>query len=228
MSAKLALLLFLISTTGCATLKECDTCEAEKKERHKTLFTWAVGPAEMKESDDKKNGDKPENDDPRSKPLQSDRPDFTEASSTVGRGVFQFEGGYTYTKDRFNNTSTTSHSYPQALFRIGMFEDWFELRIGQNFGNNSSTTGSVTDRFNGAEDTYLGVKLALAEQKQFLPEVGLILQTTIPTGQSDFTSERTLPGVNLLYAWDIIKDGSSRFRVGKTSELLITPWEVSG
>ena len=32
-----------------------------------------------------------------SEPLVSDRPDFTEASSTVGRGVSQYEVGYTYT-----------------------------------------------------------------------------------------------------------------------------------
>ena len=30
-------------------------------------------------------------------PLVTDRPDFTEASSTVGRGVAQLEFGYTYT-----------------------------------------------------------------------------------------------------------------------------------
>ena len=29
-------------------------------------------------------------------PLLADRPDFTEGSSTVGRGVFQLEGGVTF------------------------------------------------------------------------------------------------------------------------------------
>src|SRR5690606_21949136 len=33
-------------------------------------------------------------------PLASDRPDFTEASTTVGRGVVQLEMGYTYVEDR--------------------------------------------------------------------------------------------------------------------------------
>src|SRR5688500_11339184 len=35
----------------------------------------------------------------RDEPLASDRPDFTEASTTVGRGVCQLEMGYTYIHD---------------------------------------------------------------------------------------------------------------------------------
>ncbi|MBY0513076.1 MAG: transporter, partial [Gemmataceae bacterium] len=53
-------------------------------------------------------------------PLASDRPDFTEASSTVGKGRVQLEGGYTFTRDHSGEVATTSHSYPEALLRIGM------------------------------------------------------------------------------------------------------------
>jgi hypothetical protein len=37
-------------------------------------------------------------------PLASDRPDFTESSSTVGRGIWQLESGYTFIEDRAGGT----------------------------------------------------------------------------------------------------------------------------
>lgn len=144
-------------------------------------------------------------------PLESDRPDFTEASSTVGRGIIQLEAGYTYFRDRdIVGARTSQHSFPEMLFRIGMFADWFELRLGQNFANQRTRASAaeleVVDSFGGAEDLYLGVKLALTEQKDFLPEMALILQTDVPTGSDEFTAKQLLPGVNWLYGWDIIQD----------------------
>ena len=43
-------------------------------------------------------------------PLVTDRPDFTEASSTVGRGVAQIEFGYTYTYNADDGTSERGQS----------------------------------------------------------------------------------------------------------------------
>lgn len=52
-------------------------------------------------------------------PLVTDRPDFTEASSTVGLGVAQLEVGYTYASDDDGTTSTKSHSFPDRRLLIG-------------------------------------------------------------------------------------------------------------
>src|SRR5262245_50962396 len=79
-----------------------------------TLFLWR--PGESSEGPD------------LSKPLNTDRPDFTESPKTVGQGVFQVEGGYTFTRDAEGNTKTTDHSFPETLYRMGMFADWFEFR----------------------------------------------------------------------------------------------------
>ena len=50
-----------------------------------------------------------------SEPLVTDRPDFTEASSTVGFGVVQFEAGYVYVNDRGEGKSFDGHAYPRSL-----------------------------------------------------------------------------------------------------------------
>lgn len=137
-------------------------------------------------------------------PLVTDRPDFTEASSTVGAGRIQLESGYTFVRDEDGGTETRSHSYPEALLRAGVFADWLELRIGQNFGNARSASIDGSVNASGPEDLYVGSKLSLADQTGVSPEVALILQATLPTGHGDASAGRVLPGINLLYGWDVV------------------------
>lgn len=89
-----------------------------------------------------------------------DRPAFTAASSTVGRGVTLIEIGYTYFSVEVNGTTTESHSYPEVLLRQGLLRDWFELRVAYNAGsfNDAMTT------INGSEDLYVGAKIGLTPQ----------------------------------------------------------------
>jgi hypothetical protein len=183
----------------------------------------------------KENGnDKEKEEDKEPEPekrLATDRPHFPEASSTVGKGRVILESGYTFTTDHDNGTTVQLHSYPEALLRIGLFADWFELRIAQDFatrrinGSELATTqansqavvrpgspgaatiggeGSGTE--SGAEDLTLGVKLALTEQKKYLPESAIILQMRVPSGASAFSAHEVLPGVNYDFSWELVKD----------------------
>lgn len=88
-----------------------------------------------------------------------------------------------------------------------MFAEWFEFRIGQNLGNaRTGTADGVFSTSRGVEDLYLGGKFFLAEQFGVLPELSLIAQAQVPTGHDDFTAGRFLPGLSLLYGWDVIPD----------------------
>ncbi len=136
------------------------------------------------------------------RPLESDRPDFTEASSCVGYRRVQIEMGYTFIHDN-NTTDTTAHSFPEILTRIGMFAEWFEFRIGWNYGINLTRENIVSSVFDGGEDLYLGAKIALTEQDGWRPEMAIIPQMNVPTGHVDLTSGEVEPGLNWLYGWDI-------------------------
>jgi Putative MetA-pathway of phenol degradation len=125
--------------------------------------------------------------------LDADRPHFPEASTTVGKGRAILESGYTFTK---KGDSFLSHSGPEALLRVGMFADWFEFRIGQNFLHQRQTLAGATTTASGAQDLYLGVKLGLTEQHGWLPATVVIPQMTVPTGSAEVTARRVLPGVN--------------------------------
>jgi hypothetical protein len=188
---------------GCAST-ECNTCKTDEKSIWKamTLMAWQHETAEDKNEADDKDKDKakePEAKEPSE--IVTDRPDFTEASSTVGKGRIQLESGYTYSRNRDQDVRN-GHSYPEALFRIGMFADWFEWRIGQNYSSTKLTISSV----DGMEDLYVGVKLALTEQKSFLPESALVLQATVPTGADQLSTNKSLPGFNYLFGWDVVPD----------------------
>jgi hypothetical protein len=132
-------------------------------------------------------------------PIVTDRPDFTEASSTVGVGVAQFEMGYTYSSDDHENTTTTSHSSPELLLRYGIFQDWIELRLGGNYLNQQF--GNITT--SGCEDLYMGLKFGLTPQDGWLPEMALVTQMTVPTGANAYTADEVLPGMNLIYGLEI-------------------------
>jgi hypothetical protein len=234
MSRGVCLLLFAISVSnaGCCALGHPECCPHENGP--KTLLAWEVGPKEPedeKKAEDekphgkngedqtskngspdsvslngakngKKNGEEP--DEP--KELAADRPDFTEASTTVGLGRIQLESGYTYSRNKEAEIGS-SHSYPEALLRIGMFAEWFELRLGQNY---SKTSGTNPDggpfQSSGLEDFYVGAKLAMTEQKGYMPELAVILFATVPTGRASLTADRVLPGMSYQYGWDVIKD----------------------
>jgi hypothetical protein len=137
-------------------------------------------------------------------PLASDRPDFTEASSTVGRGVLQLEMGYTYIADNEGVIHNRSHSYPELLARIGLLADWFEFRVAYNHATDGTDAGPLPlEQFSGGEDLYLGFKFGLTPQQGILPEMAIVPQWTVPTGSDEFSADIVLPGVNWLYGWDI-------------------------
>lgn len=134
-----------------------------------------------------------------SEPLVTDRPDFTEAASVVGRGVLQIETGYTYTFNDDDGVETRSNSVPEALFRYGILADWLELRVGYTYGDDD-VNGLATS---GSDDLYLGFKIGLTPQDGLRPEMAIIPQMTVPTAGLDRTNGEVLAGLNWLYAWEV-------------------------
>lgn len=130
-----------------------------------------------------------------SEPLLTDRPDFTEASSTVGLNVTQLEFGYTYT----SSDQTDVHTYPEVLLRQGILRDWLELRVAYTAASVSESGMDTT----GSGDLYLGFKIGLTPQIGWAPEMALMPQMTVPSGSDEFTNDEVLPGLNWLYGWDL-------------------------
>jgi hypothetical protein len=140
-------------------------------------------------------------------PLATDRPDFTEASSVVGRGVLQLETGYTYFHDDEDGTETQTHSLPETLFRYGI-SDTVELRLVWNYFWEQTDDAASRTRRDGADDLVLGAKFALTSQDGLRPESALIVDMSTPTGGAAFTNHHCELGTNYLWGYDLENDKS--------------------
>ncbi len=142
-------------------------------------------------------------------PLITDRPDFTESPVAVAPGLFQLEGGYTFSKDAGEDT----HTLGEILLRIGILQR-LEARIGLNSfvvstepgepGGGPSTSQRRSVR--GLDDVTLAVKVELlrpAPSSPGIPRLGIIAGTSLPTGRSDFGADGLQPGVLLAAAWEL-------------------------
>lgn len=168
-----------------------------------TLFQWSYGASYSGGPD-------------LDEPLVTDRPDFTEASSTVGLGVTQFELGYVYVNDRDSDSSFDGHAYPDLLVRRGIIADWLELRVGWTYLSERETVGNVTSENSGSSDLLLGFKIGLTPQEGCLPEMALIPQMFVPVSSDpSFGSDEVLPGINWIYGWEI----SDRISMGGSSQI---------
>ncbi len=189
----------------------------------KTLFSW-----NPRTGGEEEGGEESEN--AEVEPIATDRPDFTEASSTVGLRVIQLEMGYTLFEDDENGVRSQVHSYPETLLRWGMFAEWFEWRVA--WSHSDATLEDISN--SGGEDLYVGCKLWLTPQQRWLPEMALVPQMTIPTGVDEFTAGEVLPGLNWLYGWDLSDRwslaGSTQFNraVDGVTADAYTEWAQSG
>jgi hypothetical protein len=149
-------------------------------------------------------GNEPDNGDTSSEAnrLDPDRPHLPEASTAVGKDRVLMEAGYTFSE----RPSSSSHTYPELLVRAGAFANWLEFRIGQSVATQDSVVSGVTSSTTGAQDLYLGLKLAVTESRRYLPELALIPQMTVPSGDRALTAGRVLPGLNVDCTWEIRKN----------------------
>ena len=152
--------------------------------------------------------------------MATDRPDQTEASSTVGQGVLQVETGVVFSKvtyPQFNGGSSTEkvRDYGTTLIRYGVFDN-IELRLATAL---TDYPFGMFARITGLNPLAMGVKIDIHPEQGLRPELAFIGHLTFPwIGDenlvpeyvaSDFRfslshtlSDRFSLGYNVGMAWD--------------------------
>ena len=130
--------------------------------------------------------------------LTTDRPDFTESTSTIPRGHYQIEGGTTVTRVE----DVDSLSFGELLVRIGTGERW-ETRLSAGYARVDTPFGDVS----GLEDPSVGIKVRFTDDPGELgpgqPAVSLLVSTSVPAGDEELTDDEWVPEAKLALAWEL-------------------------
>ncbi len=119
----------------------------------------------------------------------TDRPDQTEASSTIPPGYFQVEAGTLFMHEQQSTSlETRTAALPNALFRIGIVRH-FELRaVVQPQLIRTYLNDELLSRDFGMADLQAGFKVQFCEAKGRAPEIGFLSHLVIPTGTESYNN----------------------------------------
>jgi hypothetical protein len=134
--------------------------------------------------------------------IEADRPDFTESPETVIPGSIQAEAGYTYHRKE----SGTNQSIGELLVRVPAGTR-AEVRVGFNSYAIEHDAGLVR---RGFEDIEIGTKVRLIEREERspVPNVSILLLSTLPTGHRGIGSRAMQPTAKLALGWQLSKQWS--------------------
>ena len=150
------------------------------------------------------------------KPLVTDRPDATEASSTVGKGVLQFETGGLYESFEENGTQLENYTYNTMLIRYGILDN-VEFRLGWNFVEgvtkiNGNTLDNVTS---GLTPLLLGLKIDITKENGAMPEIALVGHVfPIFSSSTDYKPETTGTDFRLSVSHTLSEKSSLGYNIG--------------
>lgn len=133
--------------------------------------------------------------------LVTDRPNVTESSLTVGKGIFQIETGALFIDNSTNSLEIERTVYNTTLLRYGMTDN-FELRLGWDYLNASTQRGNL-ELFNttGFNPLLIGVKIEIMDANGWMPQIGLLTHLRLPfTAAQEFKPENT--GMEFFFAFD--------------------------
>ena len=153
--------------------------------------------------------------------IETERHDFTQSTTVVGRGVVQVESGYSFFQLSDEEEVEDSHTTPELMIRFGL-TDKLEFRIRYNevwqFGE---------EDFSGSEDLQLNFKIRTTDQLNWRPESALEVGIGVPTGGVDFSTDEVEFGLDYIYGWKLNSRmefyGSSGFATNALGEFAFRP-----
>lgn len=137
--------------------------------------------------------------------INTDRPDFTDAVYSVGKGVTYLENGYTFHKIVDGPVHLSTRQLPESLLRHGLTDE-FELRLKWNgylMTDFRDTSQNVHLSQFGGQDLNAGFKWELIQQEGWRPMVSVVSGILIPTGTRGVSANAVEPHVNIVYGWGL-------------------------
>jgi hypothetical protein len=164
--------------------------------------------------------------------INTDRPDFTDAVYSVGKGVTYLETGFTFTKINTFDQHVSTRQLPESLLRHGLTDE-FEVRLkwpGYLMSNiHDPHNGAQMNSF-GAEDIDAGFKWEILQQQGWRPMTTLVAGLTLPSGSPGTSANSVQPHFNLLAGWGFRRWLYLKWQTGcdfihTSSTQIVTPLE---
>jgi hypothetical protein len=124
--------------------------------------------------------------------IDTNRPGFSFSPNVVAPGQWQLETGIFHTR---SNDGTRTTSLPRAEIRRGV-DSQVEVFISSLSWLETSSADSNTS---GLVDMALGTKIKISDAAA-MTQMALLFQISVPTGDSDFSSDRWDPSVAFIWA----------------------------
>lgn len=139
--------------------------------------------------------------------ITTDRPDFVESSSTVGKGRFQIETSVA--RERMNEAGVKTRTLTTpTLLRFGVAER-VELRLegdGYTRERVDDPARGIASRESGWSDVQIGTKWAVHEGEGQVPSVAVLLHAALPSGSSEVRGSGVRPSLRTVFEWELPND----------------------
>ena len=120
-----------------------------------------------------------------SQKIITDRPDQTEAASTIPKGSFQIEMGFVASSKEHNTLN--SFAGPSTLLRYGL-TDKIELRFFNQYEAHKLELFDETNKESGFSDIELGAKVQLFKKEGAYTEIAFLSHAIIPTAKDELSN----------------------------------------
>jgi len=148
--------------------------------------------------------------------LITDRPDATEASSTVGKGILQIETGSLYDSFKENNIKSENYTFNTALVRYGILDN-IELRLGWDFVEGITKIDGIklNNVTSGLSPLLLGVKIDIAKENGAMPEIAFIGHVfPVFSASQDYRPETTAVDFRFSLSHTLSENSSLGYNLG--------------
>ncbi|MGI9472718.1 MAG: transporter [Rubripirellula sp.] len=162
--------------------------------------------------------------DPFEERIETERHDFTQSATTVGRHMMQVESGYSFFYRETSDETESSHTFPEMLLRVGITED-IEVRLRWN---HAWKFIDEEENLIGSEDLRYSVKLQLTRQEEssWIPTSAIEIRGSAPTGSTFSTGDAEF-SFDTIYQWELVEGltvaGSTGFGTNGFGEFGLLP-----
>jgi hypothetical protein len=143
-------------------------------------------------------------------PIITDRPTATASPVVVPPQTFQLEAGYLFSRSGGGSEATDVQELPDLLLRYGITST-VEIRlVAAGLTIQKGVDGELT----GYSDIKIGTKIALADGSGARPQMGLLIDVTLPVGSREFSSGEVIPTVLFLGANNLSRHLDLTYNIG--------------